>query len=102
MRSVFSAHHTDFSPVPYALLCRAIELELKSRHLENAHEPRGPTQNDIADTYGHKLKALYEGLPSDQKVLSSEEMAVLYTANEIYNDNKGFDYITPYDAATWL
>lgn len=24
----------EFSPVPYFLLCRAIELELKSRHLQ--------------------------------------------------------------------
>lgn len=32
---------TKFSPVPYFLLCRAIELELKARHLE------GKTQKQV-------------------------------------------------------
>jgi hypothetical protein len=30
----FQLSPDDFSPVPYALLCQAIELELKARHLE--------------------------------------------------------------------
>jgi hypothetical protein len=33
-RQDFVSPH-KFSPVPYFLLCRAIELELKSRHLKN-------------------------------------------------------------------
>jgi hypothetical protein len=84
----------------YALLCRAIELELKSKHLKKAHEPGGPRQDDIADKYGHDLRALYKDLPFDQKVLSPKEMEVLHKASEIYNVNKGFDYITPHDAGT--
>jgi hypothetical protein len=89
-----------FSPVPYALLCRAIELELKSRFLKNAHLG-GPGQEQIAIRFGHDLKRAYEALNTDQ-VLSPPEFDLLRKANEIYKGKKGFDYIQPHDAAHGL
>ena len=45
------------SPVPYFLLCRAIELELKARHLESK------SRKEVRADYGHNLKKAYRKLP---------------------------------------
>ena len=39
-----------FSPVPYSLLCRALEYELKSRLLRHVHVG-GPSRKTIKDKY---------------------------------------------------
>lgn len=83
----------NFSPVPYFLLCRAIELELKARHLEKKR------QREIARTFNHRIKSAYLALPKRQQTLDAEELAVLKQANAIYA-TKGFEYIQPIDAAT--
>lgn len=67
-----------WSPVPYALLCRAIELELKSRHLELT-----PGQRNVKEKFSHDLQKLYEALPADQRVLTGTELEVLRTASQV-------------------
>jgi hypothetical protein len=58
-RQAFQPNH--FSPVPYFLLCRAIELWFKAIHLD---------QQEISDVkavkkdYGHSQIKLYEALPA--------------------------------------
>src|SRR3989338_1698459 len=81
-----------FSPVPYFLLCRAIELELKSRHLHDK------SQKEVRDEFWHDLQNAYDNLPDDQKVLSNAELNTLAAANEIYK-GKGFEYFVPIHAA---
>ena len=44
----------NFSPVPYFLLCRAIELELKSRHLV------AKSQQAVKDEFWHDLLTAYD------------------------------------------
>lgn len=76
-RQDFRSPHR-FSPVPYFLLCRAIELEIKSRHL------RTKTQDDVKNAYGHDLKRAYDALPEGDKPLRQPEAAVIETASKIY------------------
>jgi len=83
----------SFSPVPYFLLCRAIELELKARHLEILR------QKEVKDRFGHNLVQSYRALPKASQPLSDAEMGVLGTANLIYM-GKGFEYFSVVDAAT--
>ena len=82
-----------FSPIPYFLLCRAIELELKARHLEKKRQP------EVRRTFGHRIKSAYLALPKCERILDAEELLVLQKANSIYA-SKGFEYILPSDAAT--
>lgn len=88
-----SVNPDKFSPIPYFLLCRAIELELEARHLEKKRQP------EIRRIFGHRIKSAYLALPKCQQTLSAEELAVLKQANAIYT-TKGFEYILPRDAAT--
>ena len=81
-----------FSPVPYFLLCRAIELEIKGRHLIQR------LQSEVKDQFGHDLRKAYEALDTDQKILSDIELRLLCDANDIYDSNKGFEYFNPEDA----
>lgn len=63
-----------FSPVPYFLLCRAIELALKARHLEHK------TQKEVKKTFGHNLSEAYGALDPREKILNqSEEHTRAYT-----------------------
>jgi len=82
-----------FSPVPYFLLCRSIELEIKSRHL------RTKTQDEVKDAYWHDLKRAYDALPGGDQTLTQPEVAVLEAASKIYT-SKGFEYFDPQDALT--
>jgi len=69
----------NFSLIPYFLLCRAIELELKARHL------RRKTQDEVKDEFWHHLLKAYNALDARERILSEKELAVLETADELYN-----------------
>ena len=94
-KSEFNAKTSPNSPVPYFLVCRAIELELKAKHLESKSRP------EVKDTYGHNLKKAYDELPISLHVLSSQECKELQHASTIYK-SKGFEYVEVYDAVTGL
>lgn len=79
---------TKFSPVPYFLLCRTLELEIKSRHLGTMK------RDEVKDKFGHNLLRAYDSLSKEQKVLNEAELSVLSAANEIYR-GKGFEYFNP-------
>ena len=81
----------SLSPVLYFLVSRAIELELKARHLETK------SRDEIKNEYGHDLRKAYDELKDSEKILDKEEYSVLCKASDIYN-NKGFEYCTVYDA----
>jgi hypothetical protein len=82
-----------FSPVPYFLLCRSIELELKSRHLKYKR------QKQVKKEFGHDLTKSYEGLDRADQILNTSEKDVLKKANDIYA-GKGFEYFVALDALT--
>jgi hypothetical protein len=90
-----SFQHLDFSPVPYFLLCFAIELQFKAVHLEN----KGKKE---VKKYGHYLIESYEALPDAYRTLSSEQLELLKKADEIYSrtgvNAKGFEYFNKGDA----
>ena len=67
-----------FSPIPYFLLCRAIELEIKARHLKRL------TQSEVKDEFSHKLLRAYKALDVQEQILSQNELAVLKTADKLY------------------
>jgi len=77
-----------FSPVPYFLLCRAVELEIKSRHLQSKN------RKEVKEEFGHHLIKAYEALDEEQKALNGDELKILNAANEIYR-GKGFEYFDP-------
>src|SRR5262249_32909857 len=77
-----------FSPVPYFLLCRALELEIKSRHLQSKN------QLQVKKDFGHDIFKAYDALEQAQKILSADEVDVLRKASSINND-KGFEYFNP-------
>jgi hypothetical protein len=83
-----------FSPVPYFLLCRAIELEIKARHLKHV------TQKQVKDKFWHKFAEAYDALEPAEQILNQEEERTLRLASDIYNDNKRFEYFFPMDALT--
>jgi hypothetical protein len=91
-RQDFQSPH-KFSPVPYFLLCRAIELELKARHLNTKR------QLEVKNAFGHHLTKAYVSLAQIEQILSSEEFAVLKSASRIYA-SKGFEYFDPEDTLT--
>jgi hypothetical protein len=81
------------SPVPYFLLCRAIELQIKARHLKRL------TQEEVKDEFGHRLLKAYKALDAQEQVLSQSEVEVLTAADQIYSD-KEFEYFRQEDALT--
>ena len=88
--SQFSAPQ-GFSPVPYFLLARAIELALKAKHLENL------SQDQVKDRLGHYLDKAYEALAPQDKILNAKELKILRRTSNIYA-TKGFEYFEPGDA----
>jgi len=80
-----------FSPLPYFLLCRSLELLIKSFHLNTK------SQDDVKSSFGHDLISAYEGLAKKYKILTSDEYEELQTASELYS-TKGFEYFNPEDA----
>jgi hypothetical protein len=91
-RQSFQSPHS-FSPVPYFLLCRAIELAIKARHLTTL------TQEDVKGIFGHDLLKAYMALAPAQRVLGADEERILKAASQIYAE-KGFEYFDPEDALT--
>jgi hypothetical protein len=83
----FQSPH-KFSPVPYFLLCRALELELKARHLQFVR------QKVVKQQFSHNLEAAYNALPAKEKVLNQADLGLLARANAIYK-GKGFEYFVP-------
>lgn len=83
----------SFSPVPYFLLCRAIELEIKAKHLKHK------TQKQVKVSFGHDLAKAYNALDPSEKTLNQKEERTLLEASNIYN-NKSFEYFDPQDALT--
>ena len=81
------------SVVPYFLCCRAIELALKSLHLETQN------RSEVKNNYRHNLIKSYDDLPAEKRILSTEEYRVLKQADKIYS-NKEFEYFSVSDAAT--
>src|SRR5262249_54845366 len=69
-----------FSPVPYFLLCRALELEIKSRHLQSKN------QSQVKEDFGHNIFKAYDALEQTQKILSIDEVEVLRKASDIYKE----------------
>ena len=90
---------SDFSPVPYFLLCLAIELQFKAVHLEQSTPapPGHRTQDDIKNLYWHDLVSSYRDLPAAYRTLSPNQYDVLKKANEVYS-KKGFEYVNVHDA----
>jgi hypothetical protein len=81
------------SPVPYFLLCRAIELQIKARLLKQRK------QKQVKREFGHRLLDAYNALDAQERVLSQSEVEVLTTADQIYRD-KEFEYFRQSDALT--
>jgi hypothetical protein len=82
-----------FSPIPYFLLCRAIELEFKARHL------KGLSRSKVKDKFGHNLLKAYNELDAREQILSQSEFAVLTTADELYRKTD-LAYFNPEHALT--
>lgn len=81
----------SFSPVPYFLLCRAIELAIKSIHLQSIGGP------EVKGRFGHNLHLAYDELPSEYKNISNDEYELLKLASDIYS-KKDFEYFASEDA----
>jgi hypothetical protein len=61
-------------------VCRAIELEIKARHLKSL------TQKEVKKRFGHHLLKAYKALDAQEQILSVNELAVLITADELYTE----------------
>jgi hypothetical protein len=89
----FRGGYNAFSPVPYFLLCRSIELSLKSRHL------RTMSQQEVKDKLGHDLFKSYMALSATERVLDALQVSVLKGASTVYK-GKEFEYFKADDALT--
>ena len=89
----FKCPDDAFSPVPYFLLCRAIELQTKAKLLKQRK------QKQVKHEFGHRLLDAYKALDAQEQILSPSELAVLTEAHEIYS-RKGFEYFVPTDLLT--
>lgn len=85
---------TRRSPYRAHLVCRAIELELKAKHLDG-----GKSRDDVKDQYGHKLQRSYDALPVVHQTLDKSEYQELCRASVDY-DRKRFEYLLPTDVVT--
>jgi hypothetical protein len=81
----------EFSPIPYFFCCRAIELALKAKHLENK------SKEEVKRLYSHDLVKAYMGLESDI-VLTKDEFDLLHATNDLYK-SKEFEYFNVVSAA---
>ena len=78
----FNCPDSYFSPVPYFLLCRAIELGIKSRLLRD--KPKAQNKK-VKEDIGHNLCKAYNRLDPSEQVLTAAEEAILKQANDIYS-----------------
>src|SRR3990172_4880381 len=95
--SAAAARSKKFSPVPYFLYCRALELALKAYLLA-----RGMSKADLKSKFGHDLcKVLAEakkrGLTGEVTIAAGWD-AEIVKANAYYN-GKGFEYFEVDNAA---
>lgn len=74
-----------FSPVPYFLLCRAIELSIKAKLL------RRWTQDQLRCKFRHDLVKAYKALDSHDQILSDSECSFLKSVSSKYS-KKAFEY----------
>jgi hypothetical protein len=74
------------SLVPYFLYCRAIELGLKAKHLEQT------TQSEVKNRFAHDLLASYNALPDTAKTLSAADAELLAKVTPLYI-RKAFEYM---------
>lgn len=81
-------HPERFSPVPLFLICRAIELHLKSRLLVRW------AQEEVKRKIGHSILKAYKALERSEQILTQEEVTVLRTADKFY-PKKLFEYWSP-------
>jgi hypothetical protein len=91
-------HRHSFSPVPYYLYCRSLELALKAFLLT-----KGYTQQNLKRKFGHNLEKLLNrakrhGLGNHLRINHIQEGAVR-DANSYYQ-SKAFEYFTGYRAMT--
>ena len=77
----------EYSPVPYFLLCRAIELAIKAMHLQV--DP----QKDVKNLFKHNLEKSYRALPPHFKTLNAVETQVLIAVGAMYRA-KEFEYFS--------
>lgn len=88
----------NFSPVPYYLLCRSIELSLKAYLLL-----KGCKIEYLKSKIGHNLKRLLnkaKELNIEEIItISTEESDNILKAN-VYYEKKGFEYFFVIDAVT--
>jgi hypothetical protein len=83
--------------VPYFLVCRAIELELKTKHLESK------SRAEVKKQFGHNLEKSYDALPQSEQSLDASEYSELLHASGVYDvPNNGFEYVSIGDAMTQL
>ena len=93
LKSFTRFEHRKFSPVPFFLCCRAMELALKAVHLESKK------QSEVKQLFSHDLMKCYKGLDKSKQTLSAEELDLLSAANEIYV-RKEFEYLNVVHAVT--
>src|SRR3712207_5814924 len=74
----FEPPDDTFTPLPFFLLCRAIELQLKAWLLERKKV------DELNEGIRHDLKKAYKQLNSQQQVLSPDEYEVLSKMSDIY------------------
>lgn len=82
-----------FSTVPFFLCCRAIELELKSKHLEEERQPF------VKNKLGHDIGKAYDTLDEKYQILNEDEYLLLKKTSEVYC-SKRFEYIQVMDVGT--
>jgi hypothetical protein len=79
-----------FSPIPYFLCCRAIEMAFKAIHLDTKNRK-------FVKSLNHNLVDSYEKLDKEYKILSKNELSLLRKANAGYlakgDGGKGFEYL---------
>jgi len=75
-----------FSPIPFFLCCRSIELALKAIHLESR------TRQHVKKLYSHDLEKSYKDLDPAFQILNDAERRLLSEANAIYKE-KEFEYL---------
>lgn len=101
--------------LPYYLCCRAMELALKSLHLERIFDPKdfrplplrrpksakqlpeSPASYRVRKDFEHRLAEAYEALEPAHRVLSAYEYELLKLTSEYYVA-KRFEYGTVIDA----
>lgn len=54
----------------------------------------------VKRSFGHDLIRAYDALDNSLRVLDCNDVAVLSQANNVYNDDKAFHYVQPFDLAT--